>query len=85
VKQPKKENPIIHQDCADAALYLWRHCYTYLFTKPKPVLAASDQRNWENPHIEKLIAQVKKEHNPNELDIDWKESWDQQWEEEAGL
>lgn len=78
VREPKKENPVIHQDLADSALYLWRYCYQYLFTQPLPFKDKSVQAVWESEHIAKLEAEVRKKQNPNELELDWEESWDSQ-------
>lgn len=78
VIEPRKENPVIHNDLSDACLYLWRYAYSYLFSKPMPFKDMTKQENWEPAHIEKLQEQVKKEKNPNELDLNWTEDWDVQ-------
>lgn len=68
VVEPRKEHPAIHNDQCDAALYLWRYAFTYLY-KPKAYEPAWDsQERWESAHINKLIEQVKREKNPNQLD-----------------
>jgi hypothetical protein len=85
VKEPKKENPNIHQDLADAALYMWRYCYSYLFRPPVPFKDMTLQENWEPVHIAKLAEQVKKEQNPNELDLAWEETWQEDWADENFL
>lgn len=69
VVEPKKEHPGIHNDLADAALYLWRYCYQYLFEVPKKAIDWSSQERWEPQHIEKLAEQIRKEQNPNELEL----------------
>lgn len=83
VKEPRKENPVIHQDLADSALYLWRYCYQYLFQpvdKPKNFAL---QEVWEPKHIEKLQQQAKEAQNPFHLDIDpandGVDDWDKAW------
>lgn len=84
VKEPKKENPLIHQDLADSALYLWRYCYQYLFKAASTFIDRSKQESWEPAHIAKLIEQGKKEQNPHSVDVDppeedsiddWNKSW----------
>lgn len=84
VKEPKKENPLIHQDLADSALYLWRYCYQYLYKKKPEFVDQSKQESWEPAHIAKLIEQGKKEQNPHGFDVeapeedsvdDWNKSW----------
>ncbi len=76
---PKKENPIIHNDLSDGALYLWRYCYVYLdvFDTGKKWINPHDQSQWEPEHVRKLQEQVKKEQNPNYLEIVWDEEWDE--------
>lgn len=71
VIEPKKEHPTIHNDCADGALYLWRHCYQYLFKTPVKRPIPGTLESWEPEHIKKLQDKVRKEQNPNELDIDF--------------
>lgn len=85
VKEPKKEHPTLHNDATDCALYLWRHCYTYLFKPVEPFKDMTRQENWEPKHIEKLIDQVRAEKNPNELDLQWNENWDLQLDEENAI
>lgn len=44
VKHPRKENPNLPNHLADAALYAWRYCYSYLATKePMPTTDARTQ------------------------------------------
>lgn len=81
VMEPKKENPLIHNDLSDSALYLWRHCYQFLFKPAVPLKDMTRQENWEPAHLAKLQEQARKEQNPNELDLDWTESWDSQDED----
>jgi len=78
VKEPKKEHPTLHNDAADCALYLWRYCFTYLFKPVEPFKDKSLQSVWEPLHIARLEDQVRKEQNPNELDLQWDEAWDTQ-------
>lgn len=84
VKEPKKENPLIHQDLADSALYLWRYCYQYLFKQASTFIDRSKQESWEPAHIAKLIEQGKKEQNPHSIETeapeedsldDWNKAW----------
>lgn len=76
VIEPRTEHPNIHNDAADAALYLWRFCYQYLFqpTETKKVDPNSVEA-WEPKHLEALAAQVRKEQNQNELELEWDEAF----------
>jgi hypothetical protein len=65
----RKEHPGIPNHCTDAALYLWRHCFNYLFQKAKETVAWDSQERWEPEHIKKLEEQVQREQNPNTLDV----------------
>lgn len=71
VVEPKKEHPTIHNDCADSALYLWRHCYQFLWKAPRKQPIPGTVASWEPEHIAKLQEQVRKEQNPNELDVNF--------------
>lgn len=82
VKEPKKENPTIHQDLADAAYYTWRFCYSYLFADPVPFKDKSLQSVWESEHITKLQELGKQKQNPNELDLHWDKSFHPDHEED---
>lgn len=75
ILEPKKENPVIHQDLCDGGLYLWRYCHQYLFKPRESFKDMTQQENWEPAHIAKLTEQVKKEQNPNHLELDWTEDW----------
>lgn len=77
VKEPKKENPNIHQDLADSALYLWRYAYQYLFKSPIPKPVPGSLESWEPKHIERLQQEVKQKQNPHELDLHWDQTWDE--------
>lgn len=77
VKEPKKENPNVHQDLCDSALYMWRHCYAFLFENPIPQPVPGSLESWEPKHIERLQQEVKQKSNPNELDLHWEQSWDE--------
>lgn len=68
VKEPKKEHPGLANHLTDAALYLWRHTYSYLFKVPDKKVEWGSQAQWEPLHIESLAAQVQKEQNPNHFD-----------------
>lgn len=67
IKEPRKEHPGLANHLTDAALYNWRHCYQYLFTKPEETSTVdwNKQEVWEPRHLERLSAQVQKEQNPN--------------------
>lgn len=73
VVEPRKENPNIHNDQADAALYLWRYCFTYLFKPVEPIPDRTKQEVWEPEHIKKLAEQIRREQNPNEFDLSFDE------------
>lgn len=85
VKEPKKENPIIHQDLADAAYYLWRYAYQYLYSAPMPFKDMSKQEVWESEHIAKLQQIVKQKQNPNELDLQWDKTFHPEHNEDEFL
>lgn len=71
VVEPRKENPNQHNDLADAALYMWRYCYTYLYKVPDYKPKWDTQERWEPEHIHKLEEQVKKEQDPYRLELDF--------------
>lgn len=81
VIEPRKENPILPNDCCDAALYNWRYCYQYLWQNIPLPPNPNDQSCWEPAHITKLEDQVKQAQNINELDLKWNEEWDSQDED----
>lgn len=64
----RKEHPGIANHCTDAALYLWRYCFNYLFNKAEKPIDWSAQERWESAHVKKLEDQVRQEQNPNALD-----------------
>lgn len=75
--EPRKENPAIPNDLCDAALYLWRYCYQYLF---QPVAKPEDPNDpvvWERKHIERAQEEIRQKMNPNELDLGWMEEFEQ--------
>lgn len=77
----RREHPGLPNHLCDASLYLWRHCYQYLFTKPEFAKAIdwNKQEIWEPAHVEKLSQQIQKEQNPNRIEhlLDTEESlWD---------
>lgn len=76
ILEPKKENPVLHNDLADGALYLWRYCYQYLYKAPMPFQNRSLQTVWEPAHIAKLEEQGKKEQNPDHLDLEWDQAFE---------
>lgn len=61
----RREHPGIPNHLTDAALYMWRYAYTYLYTAPKDPIDFNSQARWENEHIKRLEDQVRKEQNPN--------------------
>lgn len=66
------EHPSLPNHCADAALYVWRYCYNYLFKKEvQGGPAWGSQEHWEPAHIEKLIDQVKSKKDIN----NWKDEF----------
>lgn len=77
VKEPRKEHPALPNHLTDGFLYMWRHGYQYLWSKPKETVAWGSQEHWEKKHIEELAEQVRKERNPSHLDLDMDKSiWD---------
>jgi hypothetical protein len=74
--EPRKEHSGIHNDLSDAFLYVWRYCYNFLWKPPVNPQKAGTLESWEPQHIAKLQELGRKEQNPNELDLDWDESWD---------
>lgn len=65
----RKEHPGLPNHLTDAALYLWRYCYAYLFSDPVPQPKWGSQEHWEPKHMDVLAEQVRKEQNPNELEL----------------
>jgi len=74
---PRKEHDGIHNDLADSCLYAWRHCYNFLWhpMEKKPLWGTLEQ--WQPGHIEKLTEQVRREQNPNDLEVSWNEVWEE--------
>ena len=68
----KQEHPACENHAADAALYLWRHCYNYLAAKP-PVTKSEEER-MEEAMEEELISDSKED----------KPFWDKDWEVSYG-
>lgn len=84
VKEPRKEDPSIHNDTCDSALYLWRYCYNYLkvWEFQKTWINPHDQRQWEPAHVARLEDQIRRDQKPHtHLDLEWNEAWDRQEEE----
>ncbi len=69
VKEPRKEHAGLPNHLTDAGLYLWRYCYQYLFHESVPGPAWDSQERWEGDHLKTLTEQVRKEQNPNDLDL----------------
>lgn len=59
------EHPNLPNHCADAALYLWRYCYNYLFKKPEIGVKWGSQEHWEPLHQANLIEEVQAKKNVN--------------------
>lgn len=62
---PRKEHDGLPNHLTDAALYLWRHCHQYLWTKKPEVVDWRKQESWEPKHIEKMVNQVQRDKDPN--------------------
>lgn len=75
IVEPRKEHQGIHNDLADSALYLWRYAYTYMYTPTVKPPEPGTLESWEPTHIKNLQEQIRKQQNPNELDLDWDETW----------
>lgn len=76
IVEPREEHQGMHNDLCDAALYLWRHAYTYLFVTPDKPPEPGSKESWEPDHIRRLEEQVRREQNPDELHpLDWDEGW----------
>lgn len=65
VKLPRKEHEGIPNQLANAFLYLWRHTYAYLYSKPDP---GPKQEDWEKRHIASMSEQVRRAQNPHHFD-----------------
>lgn len=76
IKEPRKEHPGLPNHCSDGALYAWRHCYQYLWSKPEPVIKWDSQERWEGDHVERLRKQVEAEKNPNHFDAEFQPDTD---------
>lgn len=75
VKEPRKEHPGLANHLTDAALYLWRYCYQYLFKKPVEGPAWGSQDHWEPGHIKRLEEEAYRKANPFTIDpIEFDES-----------
>lgn len=73
VKLPRKEHPNLPNHNADAALYAWRYCYNYLFKLAETKPLWGSQEHWEPKHIKGLEELVRKQMNPNELEVTFDE------------
>lgn len=71
VKEPRKEHPSLPNHLCDAGLYMWRHTYTYLHSIPEKKPLWGTQEHWEPEHVKALAEQVRKEQNPNDLEIEF--------------
>lgn len=69
----RREHPGIPNDLCDAALYLWRWAYTYLWSRPKEDVEWNSQERWETDHIKAMQEDVRRKENPNHLDLDFDE------------
>lgn len=70
LKEPRKEHPGLPNHCTDGALYNWRHCFQYLYKKPKEVIPWNAQERWEKDHLKRLQEIAKKDANPYKLNIE---------------
>lgn len=77
IREPRKENPLIHNDLCDAGLYTWRFCYQYLFRPKEPFQDPTLQAVWEPKHIERLQKEVEAKQNQNLVDLQWDEAWNE--------
>lgn len=69
VKLPRKEHASLPNHCADAALYAWRYCYNYLFKTEVKGPVWGSQEHWEPIHQKNLEEQIRRQQNPNHLEI----------------
>ncbi len=69
VKEPRKEHPGMPNHHTDAALYLYRYCYSYLFSEPAKKPVWGSQSDWEPKHLRKMEEDVRQKQNPNSLDL----------------
>lgn len=80
VLEPREEHQGMHNDLCDAALYLWRYAYTYVWQPPEKKPEPGSQESWEPEHLRRLEEQVRQEQNPDELPPpepppDWDDGW----------
>lgn len=68
-------NGILVSNC-DAALYMWRYAYTYLFEKPKSIAIPGSLESWEPDHIERLKKQAQKDEKNEYLQKQGDDFWD---------
>jgi hypothetical protein len=71
VVEPRKEHASLPNHLTDAALYLWRHCYQYLWAPKAYEPAFDSQERWEPEHLKRLEEQVKQQQNPFALDLSY--------------
>lgn len=66
----RREHPGLPNHMTDAALYLWRHAYQYLFAKPELTkhIDWNTQEHWEPQHIEKMAEDIQRKQNPSHYD-----------------
>lgn len=67
IKEPRKEHPSLPNHLTDAALYLWRHCFQYLFKPKDDCKDSSLQEVWEPKHIKALEEAIQIEKNPDHI------------------
>jgi len=82
IVEPREEHQGMHNDLCDAALYLWRYAYTYLFVGPKKKTTAEEQAAWEKAHIQKLEDQARREQAEKNPDFAPPLEWDPAWDPE---
>lgn len=69
VKEPRKEHPGIPNHLTDAALYLWRYCFQYLWKPSESPVEYHSQQRWEPEHIKRIEEEERKKANPHEFDL----------------
>jgi hypothetical protein len=71
IKIPRKEHPNLANHCADAALYMLRYTHSYLYQPKTRDPDPFSQAVWEKAHMERLVAEAKREANPHSLELEY--------------
>lgn len=74
IKLPRKEHASLANHLCDGALYNWRYCYNYVHAVQEKQIPWTAQEHWEPKHIKELEEQVKRQQNPNQLDLEFDKS-----------